>query len=347
VEDTELNQPTTTETGKTEETGGDTDSQQRTPSDDDRQTRRSDEPDAGVQPPFSPISEERPVGSADLLRTGSLIKARTTTVMITARGEYLPYSPQNPPTRAELLRKRVRYLSQVDMGYHLTRIRGELPCRGDAFGFPATVDLHWRVQDAIKVVQDGIHNVHTAVEPRILARLRPITRTFDVEDSEGAERAANQALGRMLEIGDFGLDGVAFVRLCMDDAVRDRVRMETRVHTYRAIIASGDLSQFALRLAENPKDVAEVIELLIKERDTHRQDTVDFVTKLIDSGAIERWEIEDQIRTVLQWLKDTTNRVITGTDEARRASLGVDRLAGIDPNVTVNGDVTSQSAGHA
>jgi hypothetical protein len=52
------------------------------------------------------------------------------------------------------------------------------------------------------------------------------------------------------------------------------------------------------------------------------------VTKLIESGAIERWEIDDQVRTVLQWLKDTTNRVITGTDEARRASLGADQLAG-------------------
>ncbi|HEX5118834.1 MAG TPA: hypothetical protein VFW65_26925 [Pseudonocardiaceae bacterium] len=283
----------------------------------------------------------------DVLRNGSLVKARTTTVLITARGEYLVNPHDRPLTRTELLRKRVRFLSEVDMGYHQTRIRSELPCRGDAFGFPATVDLHWRVEDAITVVRDGIRDVHSAVEPGILARLRPITRNFDVLDSEGAERAANQALGRLPEVTQFGLNALAFIRLGMDDAARDRVRMESRVGTYRAIIASGDLSQFALRLAENPKDVADVIALLIKERDAHRHDTVDFVTKLIDSGAIERWEVEDQIRTVLQWLKDTTNRVITGTDEARTASLGADRLTGVDPTTKLPANGVGPSTEHA
>ena len=36
-------------------------------------------------------------------------------------------------------------------------------------------------------------------------------------------------------------------RLGMDEAARDEIRMQVRVNAYRAIIASGDLSQFALR----------------------------------------------------------------------------------------------------
>lgn len=292
-----------------------------------KQARRPTPEAEQAEPVVSAIADERAVGTFELLRGPSLVKARTTTVVITARGEYVPYSPDNPPTMVDLIRKRARFLSEVDMGHHQSRIRADLPGKGDVFGFPATVDLHWRVRHAVTVVRDGLRDVRTALEAPILARLRPITRDFRVEDSEGAEKAANAALGRMPEAGAFGLDAVAFVQLGMDDAVRSRVRMEVRVKTYRSIIASGDLSQFALRLAENPKDVAAVISLLVKERDTHRHDTVDFVTKLIDSGAIERWEIEDQIRTVLQWLKEMTNTVITGTDEARQSSLGADQLA--------------------
>jgi hypothetical protein len=290
----------------------------------DQQHAREEKTD--TQPVVSPIADERPIGSFEFLRGNSLVKARTATVLITARGHYLVYTPDNPPNAGDLIRKRVKWLSEVDMGHHQARIRGDLPCQGDAFGFRATVDLHWRVRDPATVVRDGVRDVRAALEPPILGRLRPITREYTVEDSEGAERAANDALRRMPEVDAFGFDAVAFVRLGMDDAVRDRVRMKTRVDAYRSIIAAGDLSQFALRLAENPKDVAEVISLLIQERDSHRSDTVDFVTKLIDSGAIERWEIDDQIRTVLQWLRDTTNRVITGTDEARHSSLGTDQL---------------------
>jgi hypothetical protein len=275
-----------------------------------------------------PIADERQIGLFEFFRRISLVKPRTATVLITARGDYVVYSPDRPPTASELIRKRARFLSEVDMGHHQARIRGDLPCKGDAFGFRATVDLHWRVCDPATVVRDGVRDVRTALEPPILGRLRPITREYTVEKAEDAEKAANAELRTMPEVAAFGFDAAAFVRLGMDDAARDRVRMEKRVSAYRTIIAAGDLSQFALRLAENPKDVAEVISLLIKERDSHRHDTVDLVTKLIESGAIERWEIDDQVRTVLQWLKDTTNRVITGTDEARRASLGADQLAG-------------------
>jgi hypothetical protein len=79
--------------------------------------------------------------------------------------------------------------------------------------------------------------------------------------------------------------------------------------------------------------VATVIAMLVKERDRHRRDTVDFVTKLVESGSIERWQVADQVRKVLQWLQDGSNRVITGTDETRRAPLVTDELFVEEPVV--------------
>ena len=273
---------------------GRTDRPKRAQPEDDRPSR-TDAPGKDVHVPFSPISDERSIGSMDCLRSGSMVKARTTTVLITARGEYLVYAHEKPPSRTELLRKRARFLSRST--WVTTRLASAVnsPAEATPSAFRQRSTSTGACGIAITVVRDGIRDVRTAVEPRILARLRPITPDFDIQDSEGAELAANQALGRLPEVAHFGLDAVAFVRLGMDRAVRDRVRMETARARYRSIIASGDLEPARPPVGRNPKDVADVIALLIKERDTHRHDTVDFVTKLIDSGAIERWEIEDQI----------------------------------------------------
>jgi hypothetical protein len=203
------------------------------------------------------------------------------------------------------------------------------------YGFRAVIDVYWRVADPMLVVRDGVRDVRAALTPALLGQLREVTRGHSVEDPEAAERAANAMVYHTAVGADLGLRTTTLVRFAMDETVRERIRLESRVATYRAIIASGDLNQFALRLAHHPKDAARVVELLVKERDAHRTATIDFVTRLIDSGAIDRWEIDDQVRTVLQWLQDNTRTVITGTDEARQFTLRTDHA---DNGSTTNGD---------
>jgi hypothetical protein len=272
---------------------------------------------------FCPIVSERPVGSLDMLRGLSPAGPRTAVVVVTARGAYVPYVI-NLPTKADLVRKRARFVSEVDLRWHSTRIRCALPSALDIFHFSAVVDLYWHVCDPVQVVKDGLRDVRSALEPPILARLRLLTRRYTEEQSADAETKLNAALRDLPEADQLGLEMTAFVQLGMDDAVRDQLRLEVRVAAYRDIIAAGDLNQVALRLAQDPQDAAAVVQLLIEERDRHRHDLVDFVTRLIDSGAIERHQIDDQVRAVLQWLREDSNHVITGKDEIRHASLGKD-----------------------
>ena len=96
--------------------------------------------------------------------------------------------------------------------------------------------------------------------------------------------------------------------------------LDGRVRTYREIIAAGDLNQFALQLAQNPEDAQTVISMLKDDRDENRRQTVEFVTRLVDSGAIERWEVGDQVREALHWMKDATNKVITSPESTRAPS---------------------------
>jgi hypothetical protein len=84
-----------------------------------------------------------------------------------------------------------------------------------------------------------------------------------------------------------------------------------RIAVYREIIASGDVERFALRLANHPDEISAVTEIIREDQLTSRQDTIDFIKHMVDSGVVERWEVSDQVREALEWLKDATARVVT------------------------------------
>ena len=84
-----------------------------------------------------------------------------------------------------------------------------------------------------------------------------------------------------------------------------------RITVYREIIASGDVERFALRLANHPDEVSAVTEIIREDQLTRRQDTIDFIKHMVDSGVVERWEVSDQVREALEWLREATARVVT------------------------------------
>jgi hypothetical protein len=309
---------------------------------------QADEPPTDTPPSsFNPILAERPVRRFELLHRRPEIKAQVALVLVTARGDHHVFAPKQQPTIGEFIWKNIRTLYEVDMGLHQTRIEAELPSAGDAFPFHAVVDVHWRVQEPSKIVTDGITDVREVLEPRLLAQLHEVTRKYDIEEVAEAERDAQSKLKDEPFCIKFGLWTTAFPRLTMDQPSRhyfgrvrgidrdteverlaqelrimkerhNKVLLDGRVQNYRAIIAAGDLDQFALQLAQNPDDVQSVVAMIKDERDTNRRQWVDFITRLFESGAIDRWEIDDQVRSVLQWLEDTTHRVITNRPEEPR-----------------------------
>jgi hypothetical protein len=95
--------------------------------------------------------------------------------------------------------------------------------------------------------------------------------------------------------------------------IRNRNEQEVtkaRIDIYREIIAAGDLERFALRLARNPEDIDAIIEIFRQDQLASRKDTVDFIKHMVDRGVVERWEVSDQVREALNWLKEATARVV-------------------------------------
>ncbi|HEX6074381.1 MAG TPA: hypothetical protein VFZ32_03840 [Micromonosporaceae bacterium] len=260
-------------------------------------------------------------------------------VMITRQGDFRTYTGDRQPTLRELLLAGFHTLYEVDCGVRQNRHVTELPSSGDAFAFQVEIDLSWRVASPEKVVRGSFHHISQGILPRVLHEMRRISRQYDIEKVNEAEVAINECFAGVPLGVEYGITGSVLVRLSMDAAtkrhasqlldVERRLDLERRtqqlrllqeehqgrlvddrVQRYRAIIGAGDINQFALQLAQTPEDVPTVVKMLRDEQLINKSETVDFVTKLVKSGAIDRWEIDQQVRDALDWLRSSTNKVI-------------------------------------
>lgn len=272
-----------------------------------------------------PIIEERKVGRFEFLYRRPAVSARVARVFVTSSGRCVEYRPDKQPTTGELVWGGIRTVYEVDLGVHLAQIEASPPSDGDRVSFAATADLLWRVTDPTKVVLAGIDDVRKAISPSLLSRLRGVTRQYDIGDAEKAEVAANDEFADNNLGAEFGLAAQVFIRLAMDDSSLQNAAIGRKSDFFRAIMAAGDYNEFALQLALKPDDISAVVQLLVDERESHRKALFEFVTSLLESDALDRWQIDDQVRITLQWLRDSGSKVLAGSESFRQGGDGMGR----------------------
>ncbi len=269
-----------------------------------------------------PILGDCPLGKWDALRGRLPADARTARLFVTTSGKRLWFPPEKQPPAHRLMVLRVCHVYEIDMGVHLTRVEMTLPCRGDQCHFRSVVELRWQVADAEIAVSSGLSNVANALMPEITTRLRAVTRKFDIEQVQDAESAAVEEL-RDVPLGEeFGLAVRVFVTMNMDEPTLVHAALLRKVERMRRIIVDGDFYQFALQLSLNEESITEVVQALAEERQNSRQSVLDFLTRMLESDAIERWEIEDDLRVMIQSLREWGNNELAGVNETRSTSLG-------------------------
>ena len=153
----------------------------------------------------NPIIEERQIGRFELLRNRPPVRSNISVVLVKSNGEHIVFPPGNRPTAGKLIWKDVRTLYQIDMGVHQVRFEADVPSHGDALRFQAVVDVEWRVSNASLVIANGIRDVKEALRPSVFARVRKITRKFDIEQAESAEDTIEEALKHDPLGAEFGL----------------------------------------------------------------------------------------------------------------------------------------------
>ncbi|MEV4145434.1 hypothetical protein AB0J40_17310 [Amycolatopsis sp. NPDC049691] len=270
---------------------------------------------------YAPILDNERVGRLGFMRNRTPVRPWVARVFVQADGRMTVFDRHKQPTAGELFWGGFRSVFEVDLSLRRLSLEIALPSKGDAFVFRAEADIQWRVKDPELVVAEGLRDVRPVLVPPLLAGLRQASRALEASDVEAAEQAVNTQFPTDWLSEDFGLWTNVLIRLRMDEQKERNVRLKSEVAAFKVLIKDGDLDQFALQLAQNPKDVEPVVRALVQERDTHRREVFDFITRLIESDALDRWQIDDQVRIVMQWMQTSINRVLTGTDAARQLSF--------------------------
>jgi hypothetical protein len=266
---------------------------------------------------YRPIVAEHHFGRFRVLHRRASMRPWVARVFVLGNGRVVELGRDRQPTTGELLWGGYRALFEVDLSLRRLGLEITLPSSGDTFVFRTMVDVQWRVTDPKRVVMAGVTDIRDVMVPLLLDGLRQATRSMMPDDVEVAEKTANAHFAHDWLTEQYGLWTNVLVRLRMDEQKEENIRLAAEVRAYKTLIEAGDLDQFALQIARNPDDVDSVVQLLVKERDTHRREVCDFITKLLDSDALDRWQIDDQVRVLLQWMGVSINRVLTGTDGAR------------------------------
>jgi hypothetical protein len=265
-------------------------------------------------------------------------RAGIATVVVTRRAGPVELGVRNAPSRWSLFWGRGS-LYEIDLGLHHTTFDIELPSAVDLFSFRGSVALEWRVLDPVRVVKDHVSDIREALAPSLVSLLTLDTRHYRVDDVYEAERAVAAALHNT-DIGiDYGLTTTIRVQLSADAGAAEhaasrrelqqqieiedlrhtqRLRLEAtdkdvlraRIELYREIISAGDVEQFALQLARNPDGVETVIRMVREVRKEEHRHVTDFLTTLLESGAIDRWEVKNTVQTALDWLKESNDRFV-------------------------------------
>ncbi|GAB2735288.1 hypothetical protein [Amycolatopsis magusensis] len=266
---------------------------------------------------YTPIVGDGRISRLNFMRKRPAMRPWVARVFVQGSGKLVSFSRDKQPTAGELLWGAYHTLYEVDLSLRQLSLEITLPSLGDAFVFRAEVDIQWRVTKPNLVVAKGIEDIRPVLIPDLLGALRQSSRALEAAAVETAERAVNDRIDGAWWEAEYGLRTKVFVRLRMDEQKERNVRLAAEVQAFKQLIAEGDLDQFALQLAQNPQQVESVVHALVQERDTHRLQVFDFITRLIESDALDRWQIDDQVRVMMHWMQASISRVLTGTDTAR------------------------------
>lgn len=268
-------------------------------------------------------------------------------VLMGPRGEAEAFDAGRRPSIGELLRAADGAVYEVDTGLHHHDVVVNLPAHGDEFPFYAWVDIEWRVIEVERVGRDRVDDVIRALHPELRRAMSSATRNHVLTAIEDAEKAALNVLASSGIGTRYGVECTFWVRLSGDRAPvhhsaakREPVQqlelesgshelrelrqenehdlLKERVSAYREYMQAGHLDQAALRLAKSPKAAPAVAQLLRAERHDERQQAIDFITKLAESGVIEKSQANDMLDGALRRLQESVDHV--GTAETRRSS---------------------------
>ncbi|NNN33359.1 hypothetical protein HLK59_23955 [Streptomyces sp. S3(2020)] len=219
----------------------------------------------------------------------------------------------------------------IARGRHQASFEMQLPSRGDQGSFTCSVDVHWEVEDFFLAAEKRVVDVEKMLRAPLLARLRVLTRRYGLDAAQHCDEAiqAELASGSWAPFGaDLGLSTVVYVRIDLGRAATDHrkalldvqhtaivqsakdqadaARVQANLSTARELIAAGEAGQYAYLLAQDPTRAEEVLRELQGQAREQRQGALEYLSRLIDQGVVQRHQVEGQVQRLIDYARATS-----------------------------------------
>ena len=94
-----------------------------------------------------------------------------------------------------VLHRRPVTMYEIDLGLHRAVVTTDLPSRGYAASFHASISVQWRVFDPSAIVRHRVLDIEEPLSAALLQRARSIARDYSIDEVTAAEDKINDQLG--------------------------------------------------------------------------------------------------------------------------------------------------------
>lgn len=287
-----------------------------------------------------------------------------TTVVFQLPDNRLEAPPQGF-SMAEMLKKRPRFAFTVDVRAHTTSFECQLPAKGDAVYFSATVNYTWMVGDPVQVVSQQVINPEDDCYAYLSQVLPQITRRHDFEKPAAAEEDLQKIrAGRTLDLPQRGLRILdVHMHLRISDEQRDKVAqltaiaMEQRLavtrnrneaelaaltqrnelelqaerhRTMEEMIRGGAEKMYAFVVQQDPARGLDVISRMEALADRDKRLALDAMKVLIDGGEIRLGELDGAVAAAVAGFRSILGEYTSGDAAPSAVESSADDTATAD-----------------
>ncbi|GAA2815702.1 hypothetical protein [Streptomyces showdoensis] len=302
--------------------------------------------------PLGPLIREVP---PPYRRTSGLIAA----VLLYRNGGHRIVWPDRQEDNDKPLLRAPYTVFEVQLGQNVTEFSLKLPAAGDGASFNVRVRVKWTVEDPYRVVKEQVWNVAELLHDDLLDGLRSLSRRFRLTEAQRADEAVRDELstGRLVLGREIGLRTQVYVFFDLDEQIRkevaradkvevtvradareaeaelrreewERKKIMARAADLEAMFRRGDLAQIAHHMAKNPDHEWEIRTQLQREKREGQADLLAVFNRLLDSGVLERHEVDEQAYQILQHLRSSTGTILGGVaDRVLESSRAPDHRA--------------------
>ncbi|KAA0914623.1 hypothetical protein, partial [Streptomyces apricus] len=214
----------------------------------------------------------------------------------------------------------------IARGRHQASFQLELPTHGDRSTFKAGADVNWEVHDFYLAAEKRVVDVERMLRPPLEARLRGLSRRYGLDSAQQVDEAIQDELvsGRWNDFGaDLGLTTQVYIRIDLGRAAAEhqaqmvavekgskvqeamdlahKARIAANLDDARNLITAGETVQYATLLAQDPGRAREILGVLQEQAREQRKGALDYLTDLISQGVVQRHQIDDQVRALIDY----------------------------------------------